>query len=71
MRRFLSREDIGNIWVVCYNAFIEHFNKMFKEIGVKAFIGEEIQKDFFEEAPHTTEMDEKTRELLLNLHLTF
>ena len=40
---------------------------MFKERGVKTFIGEEIQKDFFAEAPQTTEMDEKTRELLLNL----
>ena len=40
---------------------------MFKEKGVKAFVGEEIQKDFFDEAPHASEMDEKTREILLNL----
>lgn len=71
-RRYYRPDDVEIIKTIQHYLHekrytIEGVQKMFKEKGVKAFIGEEIQKDFFEEAPHTTEMDEKTREILLNL----
>lgn len=46
---------------------IEGVQKLFKEKGVKAILGEEIQKDFFEEAVATVELNEQSRELILNL----
>jgi len=46
---------------------IEGVQKLFKEKGVKAILGEEIQKDFFEEAAESVELNEQGRELILNL----
>ena len=46
---------------------IEGVQKLFKEKGVKAILGEEIQKDFFEEAVTAVELNEQSRELILNL----
>lgn len=40
---------------------IEGVQKVFKEKGVKNLLGEEIQKDFFEESLPTAELDEKSR----------
>ncbi len=34
---------------------------------LKAILGEEIQKDFFEEAAESVELNEQGRELILNL----
>ena len=71
-RRYYRPDDVEIIKTIQHYLHekrytIEGVQKMFKEKGIKSFIGEEIQKDFFEQAPQTTEMDEKTRELLLNL----
>ena len=71
-RRYYRPDDVEVIRTIQHYLHekrytIEGVQKMFKEKGVKAFIGEKIQKDFFEEAPHTMEMDEKNREILLNL----
>ena len=41
--------------------------KLFKEKGIKAILGEEIQKDFFDEAAESVELNEQGRELILNL----
>ena len=46
---------------------IEGVQKLFKEKGVKAILGEEIQKDFCEEAAESVELNEQGRELILNL----
>jgi len=46
---------------------IEGVQKLFNEKGVKAILGEEIQKDFFEEAAESVELNEQGRELILNL----
>ena len=71
-RRYYRPDDVEIIKTIQHYLHekrytIEGVQKMFKEKGIKSFIGEEIQKDFFEQAPQTAEMDEKTRELLLNL----
>ena len=46
---------------------IEGVQKLFKEKGVKNIVGDEIQKDFFLEAPQTVEINSQTREMLVNL----
>ena len=46
---------------------IEGVQKVFKEKGVKNLLGEEIQKDFFEESLPTAELDEKSRGLITAL----
>ncbi len=46
---------------------IEGVQKLFKEKGIKAILGEEIQKDFFDEAAESVELNEQGRELILNL----
>lgn len=71
-RRYYRPDDVEIIKTIQHYLHekrytIEGVQKMFKEKGVKAFIGEEIQKDFFAQAPHTSEIDAGTRELLLNL----
>ena len=43
---------------------IEGVQKLFKEKGVKAILGEEIQKDFFEETADSVELNEETRKLI-------
>lgn len=46
---------------------IEGVQKLFKEKGVKAILGEEIQKDFFEETVADMELNQQTRELIISL----
>ena len=43
---------------------IEGVQKLFKEKGVKALLGEEIQKDFFEETADSVELNEESRKLI-------
>ena len=43
---------------------IEGVQKLFKEKGVKAILGEEIQKDFFEEMADSFELNEESRKLI-------
>ena len=43
---------------------IEWVQKLFKEKGVKAILGEEIQKDFFEETADSVELNEESRKLI-------
>lgn len=46
---------------------IEGVQKVFKEKGVKALMGEEIQKDFFEESASDIELNEDTRGIITSL----
>ncbi len=43
---------------------IEGVQKLFKEKGVKTILGEEIQKDFFDETDNDIELNDKSRELI-------
>lgn len=43
---------------------IEGVQKLFKEKGVKAILGEEIQKDFFEETADSVELNEESSKLI-------
>lgn len=43
---------------------IEGVQKLFKEKGVKAILGEEIQKDFFEETADSVELNEESLKLI-------
>lgn len=43
---------------------IEGVQKLFKEKGVKAILGEEIQKDFFEKTADSVELNEESRKLI-------
>lgn len=46
---------------------IEGVQKVFKEKGIKAILGEEIQKDFFEETVADMDLNEQSRELITAL----
>ena len=46
---------------------IEGVQKLFKEKGLKNLLGEEIQKDFFDEGTTDIELNEKSREFLSSL----
>lgn len=46
---------------------IEGVQKVFKEKGLKNLMGEEIQKDFFEEAAPDISLNIQSRELITNL----
>jgi len=71
-RRYYRPDDVELIKTIKYYLYekrytIEGVQKLFKNKGLKAILGEEIQKDFFEEAPQETELDDKTREILVSL----
>ena len=72
-RRYYRPDDVELIKTIKYYLYekrytIEGVHKLFKTEGLKAILGEEIQKDFFEAAPQETEINDKTREILVNLH---
>ncbi len=46
---------------------IEGVQKLFKEKGLKNLLGEEIQKDFFEENQLPVELNEESREFLFSI----
>lgn len=71
-RRYYRPDDVELIKTIKYYLYdkrytIEGVQKLFKEKGLKAIIGEEIQKDFFEAPVQEIELDEKTREILTGL----
>ena len=46
---------------------IEGVQKLFKEKGLKNLLGEEIQKDFFDENPANIELSEESRKFLISV----
>lgn len=71
-RRYYRPDDVELIKTIKYYLYdkrytIEGVQKLFKEKGLKAIMGEEIQKDFFETSVQKSELDDKTREILTNL----
>lgn len=68
-RRYYRPDDVelvGRIRDFLYEKryTIEGVQKLFKEKGVKAILGEEIQKDFFEETADSVELNEESRKLI-------
>lgn len=68
-RRYYRPDDVNLIKAIKHYLYderytIEGVQKLFKEKGLKSILGEEIQKDFFAEAPQATELDAKSREVL-------
>lgn len=71
-RRYYRPDDVELIKTIKSYLYerrytIEGVQKLFKEKGVKNIVGDEIQKDFFLEAPQTVEINSQTREMLVNL----
>ena len=70
--RYYRPDDVELIKKIKYYLYdkrytIEGVQKLFKVKGLKAIMGEEIQKDFFAEAPQKVELEEKSREVLTNI----
>ena len=72
-RRYYRPDDVELIKTIKTYLYdkrytIEGVQKLFKSKGLKAILGEEIQKDFFEVAPQEMELDDKSRKILIELH---
>lgn len=71
-RRYYRPDDVALVSKIKYYLYdkrytIEGVQKVFKEKGVKAILGEEIQKDFFEESREQQDVSLKNQELLQNV----
>lgn len=71
-RRYYRPDDVALVSKIKYYLYdkrytIEGVQKVFKEKGVKAILGEEIQKDFFEETREQQDISLKNQELLQNV----
>ena len=72
-RRYYRPDDVELIKTIKTYLYdkrytIEGVQKLFKSKGLKAILGEEIQKDFFETAPQEIEIDDKSRKILVELN---
>ncbi len=71
-RRYYRPDDVEIVKTIkdfLYNKryTIEGVQKVFKEKGLKNILGEEIQKDFFEEVIPDVKLDANSRELIIGL----
>ncbi len=71
-RRYYRPDDVKLIKTIKHYLYderytIEGVQKLFKEKGLKAILGEEIQKDFFAEAPQEMELSGDARDVLNNI----
>lgn len=71
-RRYYRPDDVKLIKTIKHYLYderytIEGVQKLFKEKGLKAILGDEIQKDFFVEAPQDIELDGNARKILNNI----
>ncbi len=71
-RRYYRPDDVKLIKTIRHYLYderytIEGVQKLFKEKGLKAILGEEIQKDFFEEAPQDIELETAARKILTQI----
>ncbi len=71
-RRYYRPDDVEIVKLIRNYLYdkrytIEGVQKLFKEKGLKNLLGEEIQKDFFEESPTDIELSEESREFLNSL----
>ena len=71
-RRYYRPDDVELVKTIKHFLYdkrytIEGVQKLFKEKGVKNLVGEEIQKDFFEEQAQFADMNESSREIITSL----
>lgn len=71
-RRYYRPDDVEIVKLIRNYLYdkrytIEGVQKLFKEKGVKNLLGEEIQKDFFDENPANIELSEESREFLISV----
>lgn len=71
-RRYYRPDDVKLIKTIKHYLYderytIEGVQKLFKEKGLKAILGDEIQKDFFVEAPQDIELDGNARKILTKI----
>ncbi len=71
-RRYYRPDDVELVKTIKHFLYdkrytIEGVQKLFKEKGVKNLVGEEIQKDFFEESLQTTGINDDSREIITSL----
>jgi len=71
-RRYYRPDDVELVRKIKYYLYdkrytIEGVQKVIKEKGLKAIIGEEIQKDFFAESLEQIDLSERNKELLSNI----
>ena len=71
-RRYYRPDDVKLIKTIKHYLYderytIEGVQNLLKEKGLKAILGDEIQKDFFVEAPQDIELDGNARKILNNI----
>jgi len=71
-RRYYRPDDVELVRKIKYYLYdkrytIEGVQKVIKEKGLKALIGEEIQKDFFAESLEQIDLSERNKELISNI----
>lgn len=71
-RRYYRPDDVEIVKVIKTFLYekrytIEGVQKLFKEKGLKNLLGEEIQKDFFEETVPEVQLDLQSREFITSL----
>lgn len=71
-RRYYRPDDVEIVKVIKTFLYekrytIEGVQKLFKEKGLKNLLGEEIQKDFFEETVAEVQLDLQSREFITSL----
>lgn len=71
-RRYYRPDDVELVRKIKYYLYdkrytIEGVQKVIKEKGLKAIIGEEIQKDFFAESLEQIDLSERNKELIGNI----
>lgn len=71
-RRYYRPDDVNLIKTIKHYLYderytIEGVQKLLKEKGLKAILGEEIQKDFFALAPQEQELSGDAREILSHI----
>ncbi len=71
-RRYYRPDDVEVIRTIKHYLYdkrytIEGVQKLFKTKGIKAIVGEEIQKDFFDVSEQSIEIDDKSRTVLTEL----
>ena len=71
-RRYYRPDDVEIVKIIKNFLYdkrytIEGVQKVFKEKGLKNLLGEEIQKDFFEEVVPDLKLDLQNREFIMNL----
>lgn len=71
-RRYYRPDDVEVIRTIKHYLYdkrytIEGVQKLFKTKGIKAIVGEEIQKDFFDVSEQSIEIDDKSRTVLTEI----